>query len=120
MPNSPKDNEQRMEKMLNAWRTLAPDKTFGEMTLAQFEALITRAQAARQRINDLNDQLTEAHAERDAADDAVTDKSKLVVAGVLADPNFGPDSALYEAFGYTRESEYKSGLTRKGKPTPTK
>ena len=106
--------------MLNAWRTLAPDKTFGGMTLAQYEALVTRSRTARQHIEDLDDQRAQAVTERDAADDAVTDKSKLVVAGVLADPNFGPDSALYEAFGYTRESEYKSGLTRKGKPTPTK
>ena len=120
MPNSPKDNEQRMEKMLNAWRTLAPDRTFGEMTLAQFEALITRAQAARQRIDDLNDQLTEAHAERDAADDAFNAKARLVVAGVLANPDFGPDSALYEAFGYTRTSERKSGLTRGRKLPPSK
>ena len=106
--------------MLNAWRTLAPDKTFGGMTLAQYEALVTRSRTARQHIEDLDDQRAQAVTERDAADDAVTDKSKLVVAGVLADPDFGPDSALYEAFGYTRESEYKSGLTRKGKPTPTK
>ena len=41
--------------------------------------------------------------------------------GVLADPTEGPDSALYAAFGYTRTSERKSGLTRKGtKQTPDK
>ena len=120
MPTSPKDNEQRMERILNAWRTLAPDETFGGMTLAQYEAIVTAARATRQRIEDLNDQLTEAIAGRDAADKAVRDRSKLVVAGVLGDPEFGPDSALYEAFGYTRESEYKSGLTRKDKQPPTK
>ncbi len=48
-------------------------------------------------------------------------KIQLVVAGVLADPNEGPDSPLYEAFGYTRKSERKSGLTRKGtEPTPSR
>jgi len=50
-----------------------------------------------------------------------------VVAGVKADPTEGPDSSLLEAFGYTRKSERKSGLSRKGggdggdggtKPTP--
>jgi hypothetical protein len=34
---------------------------------------------------------------------------------VLGDPAYGPDSALYEALGYVRKSERKSGLTRKGK-----
>ncbi|MCA1593575.1 MAG: hypothetical protein LC754_13180 [Acidobacteria bacterium] len=46
---SPKDNEQRMERMINAWRTLAPDKTFGGMTLAQFEA---SAKPARERASE--------------------------------------------------------------------
>ncbi len=39
--------------------------------------------------------------------------------GVRADPNFGDDSGLIEAMGYTRTSERKSGLTRKaGSPPP--
>ena len=120
MPTSPKDNEQRMERILNAWRTLAPDETFGGMTLAQYEAIVTAARAARQRIEDLNDQLTEAIAGREAADDAFAAKARLVVAGVLANPAYGLDSALYEAFGYTRESVRKSGLTRGRKQILTK
>jgi hypothetical protein len=48
-------------------------------------------------------------------------KIQLVVNGVLADPDEGPDSPLYEAFGYIRESERKSGLTRKAnKPVTEK
>jgi hypothetical protein len=109
-----------MERMLNAWQTLAPDKTFGGQTVAQFEALVARSRAARERIEDLDDQRTQAVAERDAADEVVTDKSRLVTAGVLADPDFGPDSALYEAIGYTRKSERKTGLTRKRKVPPEK
>ena len=42
---------------------------------------------------------------------------QLVVAGVIADPTEGANSALYEAMGYVRKSERKSGLTRK-KITP--
>ncbi len=34
---------------------------------------------------------------------------------VVGDPNFGPDSALYEALGYVRKSDRKSGFTRKKK-----
>ena len=36
-----------------------------------------------------------------------------VVAGVIGDPAFGPNSSVYELMGYTRKSERKSGLTRK-------
>jgi hypothetical protein len=122
MPKAPKDTEEKMERMLNAWRTLAPDKSFGGMTLAQFESTAAGpARAARQHIDDLNDQLTQSLAEREQADDVFSTKAQLVTSGVLADPTEGPDSALYAAFGYTRKSERKSGLTRRSnKQTPAK
>jgi hypothetical protein len=121
MPNSPKNTAERIERMLNAWRTLAPEKSFGGMTLAQFEAATAPSHDTRARIEDLNDQLTKEIADRDSADDTSAVKIRQVVAGVLADPTEGPDSALYEAFGYTRTSERKSGLTRKGnKQAPAK
>lgn len=58
-------------------------------------------------------------AARDAADAAFSSKAQLVVAGVLADPTEGPDSALYEALGYTRKSERRSGVTRRKRGEPT-
>ena len=105
--------------MLNAWRTLAPEKSFAGLTLAQFEAAAAPSQTARRRIADLDNQRAQAAAEREHADDAFEATAKRVVAGVLADPTEGPDSALYEAFGYTRTSERKSGLTRPGTKPPT-
>ncbi len=120
MPTSPKDNEAKMERMLNAWDTLAPAKTFGGMTHTQFAAIAAPARAARERINDLETQLRQAITERDAADEAFAAKAQQVVAGVLADPTEGPDSALYEALGYIRKSARKSGLTRKRDAPPAK
>ena len=121
MPTSPKSTEEKIERMLNAWRTLAPDKSFGGMTLAQFEALAAPSLNARRRIDDLDHQRAQAGTDRDHADEAFNAKSQLVVAGVLADPTEGPDSALYAAFGYTRKSERKSGLhrSRTNKPPTT-
>lgn len=105
--------------MVNAWETLAPAKTFGGMTLAQFQAAVQPSRAAREQIEDLEDQLRQAQANRDRADEDFLAKAQLVVAGVLADPTEGPDSALYEAMGYKRKSERKSGLTRKRTTPPT-
>ena len=116
MPNSPKTTMEKIERMINAWRTLAPDKTFAGMTLAQFEAAVAPSRDARRRIDDLNDQLIEAMADRDTADDTSTARIQQVVAGVLADPTEGPDSPLYEAFGYTRKSERKPGGPRRRNP----
>jgi hypothetical protein len=121
MTTGPKDNQLKMERILNAWETLAPSKTFGGMTLQQFQAAAQPAQAARERVDEIEDQRTQAITAREQADDAFFAKAQLVVAGVLADPTEGADSALYEAMGYTRKSDRKSGLTRKRKtPTPTK
>ncbi len=47
---SPKDIEDKIERMLNAWRTLAPAKKFGGMTLDDFEAATAPSRAARARL----------------------------------------------------------------------
>ena len=111
----PKDIEERLERFLNAWRTLRPEKSFGGMTLAQFEAGCAPSKQARAELEELEDKKTQALAKRDAADDNTAAKMQLVVAGVLADPTEGPDSALYTALGYTAKSARKTGLTRKSK-----
>ena len=111
--SGPKQNFERMERMINAWQTLAPTKTFGGITLEQFKLAAAPMLEARQAIAEHKARLKQEMAARDDADDIFNEKAKLVVAGVLGDPTEGPDSALYGAFGYTRESEQKSGLTRK-------
>lgn len=113
MSGSPKDTEQKITQMLNAWETLAPAKSFGGMTFAQFKAVAAPSQQARQTLDDLDDQVKQTMVARDNADADFMQKAQLVVAGVLADPTEGDDSALYEAMGYTRKSARKSGLTRK-------
>ena len=113
MALNPKANEEKMNKMLTAWKTLAPEKTFGGLTLAQFEALVNDSLEARTTVAALEDSRTQAIAVRDNCDNTFLQKAQLVVAGVLADPSEGDDSALYEAMGYVRKANRKSGLTRK-------
>jgi len=119
MPSNPKSNEQKINTILNAWETLAPAKSFGGMTLDQFKAVAAPAQGARARIADLEAQMTQAINDRDAGDVTFLAKAQLVINGVLADPTEGPDSSLYEAMGYTRKSERRSGLTKKSSKAPT-
>jgi hypothetical protein len=115
----PKDIEERLERTLSAWRTLAPDKTFGGMTLAQFEAVTSASATTRAVIAELQDKLVQAIANRDVADDETAEKIQLVVNGVVGDPTEGEDSVLYGALGYTRKSERRTGLTRKRKAPAT-
>ncbi len=119
---SPKDVAGKVVRILNAWETLVPGKSFGGMTLEQYRAVVASSQTARQQIEALNDQLTQALAARDAADAVSLGKAQMVILGVIADVTEGPDSSLYATMGYTRKSERKSGLTRKKSqraPAPT-
>src|SRR5437868_15435562 len=117
MANTPKKNEDKMLKVKNAWKNLAEEKTFGGMTLAQFETQVNASLAPRQRLDEIDDEKMEQQALRESEDEVTLGKIELVVAGIIADPAYGSDSALYEACGYVRKSERKSGLTRK-KKTP--
>lgn len=51
--------------------------------------------------------------QRDDADVVTNEAIQKVVKGVAGDPDFGEDSDLYEALGYVRKSERRSGLSRK-------
>jgi hypothetical protein len=117
MPSGPKEIEEKLKRLSNTWETMAPAKTFGGMTLAEFQTGITPSFTARDRIADLNDQITQANNDRDRSDEVSLQMAQRLVNGVLADATEGPNSSLYEGFGYTRKSERRSGLTRKGKKT---
>jgi hypothetical protein len=125
MARSPKDNEEKLRRILNAWKKLASDKAFGGMTAEQFEAVIGPSFTTRQQLDDLDNQRTHLINSRNDADEVSLAKAAAAVAGMNADPAFGPNSSLIEACGYRRQSERRSGLTRKGKtggppttPTP--
>jgi hypothetical protein len=118
MPST-KQNEERLQRILSAWRALAPTKWFAGMTLEQFEAKVKPSFDARRLVEQIENQLAQAIIQRDEADDVTLRAMQLAVTAVIADPTEGQDSALYEAMGYTRLSERKTGLTRK-KKTPTK
>lgn len=121
MSKSPKDNEEKMQKVLTAWKTLAISKSFGGMTFSEFAAMVDTCITPRTRLAELEDEKMQQQANRDAADELTMAQILLVVAGVVADPTEGANGALYEAMGYVRKSERRSGLTRKKitpEPTP--
>ena len=115
MKESPKANEEKYEQVEEAWKTGAAAVPFG-MTLAEFQAKLQESKAARTLIDALEDQLRDAAVARDKADVISMGAVQTVVKNVVANEEFGDDSALYENMGYVRKSQRKSGLTRKKKP----
>jgi hypothetical protein len=115
----PKDIMEKFARILSVWQTLAPSKSFGGMTPQQFEEKCFPSKEMRGLIETLQAQMTQAINGRDAADDVTAATIQQVVAGVLADPAYGPDSDLYEAMGYTRKSERKLGRPRSDGTPPS-
>ena len=116
MPVAPKEMEEKIDRVTNAWETLRADKPFAAMSLTQFKNKVKGSLDARAKIAGLESQLTAALNERDDADQASNEALQFVVKAVKGDPVEGEDGELYEAMGYVRKSERRSGLSRK-KPT---
>lgn len=111
----PKSTLDKINRVIGGWEALAPDKSFGGMTLAQLKAAVKPSFDARDELRALETQVQSKQVERDNADDNSLRVVQRVINGVIGDPELGPDSDLYESFGYTRPSERKRGLTRKRK-----
>jgi hypothetical protein len=109
----------RIQDVSAAWRALALDSKFAEMTLAEFEAAFAPPKTLRDEIKALEKQLEGKKTARSDADKAAAANLELVIDSVRGTPGFGRNSDLYRACGYVRKSERKTGLTRR-KRTPSK
>ena len=112
-------NEERLPLVAKAWETLRPTKSLAGMTITQFKTAIQPSFDTRNDIDALNAQLIAKEDQRDKADDESFRLMQLIVNAVKGDTDEGEDGELYEAMGYVRKSERKSGLSRKKKDPPT-
>lgn len=115
---NPNKTEAKLDKVINAWTNIASDKMFGGMTLAQFKTACKPSLDARDELAKLDALYTQWQNRRDNADTLTADFIQKVVNGVKGDPTYGDDCDLYEAMGYIRKSERKSGLTKKKTAPP--
>jgi hypothetical protein len=117
---SPKEFGEKLNTVVEAWKTLRPAKKFGGMTLEEFQNKVKPSLDARAELDRLDKQMTAQMDLRDDADKASAAELALVVNGVKSDREEGEDGELYEAMGYVRKSERKTGLTRKKAAPPEK
>ncbi len=102
-------------KIVQVW-TANPTFAMGDITRAQFEAAMSRADAADNAVDAKRVELT---ALMDARDDAALAVSKLTVRARSAIKGvFGPDSAQYDQAGGTRDSERKASTPAAKPPKP--
>jgi len=109
----------RADKIVGAWKKSAATKSFGDLTVAQYETLRTAVTDADAAVISADAALTEARNTLSASLAALNDASNDVVNGVKGDKSVGgSNGSLCEAMGYVRKDERKSGLSRKKQPAP--
>jgi hypothetical protein len=98
---------QRREQIIASWREFAPDATFANLTLAQFEVESQKALDVRSRMAALQTQLKGLMIERDLADEAQAALFVSVSNSIRGNPEFGLNSPLYRSLGFVPKMERK-------------
>lgn len=109
---SPEQQIQRILTSIRGWAAQAPRSTLSRHTLAEFKAAMQPALDAHARVLDQRKQLRISIIERNSAVSKAIDLVYLIGFATRGDPDHGPNSALYEALGYTREVVRRTKIRR--------
>jgi hypothetical protein len=107
----------RRDKFLTAWREHAPDATFAETSLVEFEAQTNNLDQLVQQMKAAQSKLDGLMLDRDKAVQDLNEKMLLLVHAIRGTPQYGEDCSLYRALGFVPKSERKSGLRRGAQTT---
>lgn len=115
MSKGQKSKYDQVKQIIAGWRKIRATKSIDGQTVDQFTtAKFKPCNDARDSIESLKLQLVAAANARDKADEAAYAAAQDIVKAVRADKTEGGDDGdLYEAMGFVRKSERKSGLSRK-------
>jgi hypothetical protein len=109
---APKQTEKKLRDFLKAWKDLASTKTIGDMTLAQAEEALKPSFDTRSEITEGENLLLSRINGRETADKNSLKLMNRLINAIKADATLGEDSDLYEAVGYVRASERRTGKRR--------
>lgn len=107
----------RREAILTGWQENAPDATFAELSLEQFEQATLKSISVRKRIEAAKAVLSALNQERMQVDEETQNTQKLVINAVRGNPQYGENSPLYRSMGLVPANRRKSGLIRRGSVT---
>ena len=117
MATAPKTVAEDTQAIIDAWDELAPTATFAGMTLVQFRPQCNPRSIRVTRSPDPERSGSGTVSHRGKVDVTTLQTNSDVVKSVVADKNFGDDSALYERMGYVRKSVLAS-VTHPQQPPP--
>lgn len=115
MADSFKSIREEIDRFVAAATELAPGEKFGNISLADLQAVKTGLDTDDATVAQNEATLEASQDTRKTNYKAAAKKLELYKNGVIGNEQFGPDSPLYGAMGFKRTSERASGLTRKRK-----
>ena len=101
------------ERILASWKKNAPEKEFGGVKLVQLEQALRKVKEALDALLEALQGAERGRTLRDDVFESLWELFKQAKRGLVADPDHGPDDPMVLEWGYKRESDYASGLTRK-------
>src|SRR5688572_22819795 len=87
-------------RVIDAWASMRPDKTFFRMSLEEIRRIIAPSGEARKTLAELEARTQETLAYRDRADKLTRRAILRIVNAVRGDPDEGEDGELLAAMGY--------------------
>lgn len=106
-------------QFLSSWAEYAQDKTFGGMTLAEFETKSMEPFDVRKDLGDARTKVSGLILKRDKADDNLNEDLVLIAHAIRADQEFGEDSPFYRSLGFVPKSERRTGRRKADSPAPS-
>ena len=100
---SPAERIARITLATKSWHQFARRERFFGLSVEELKAFAKPSFDQREVIADLTRRLRAAIKLRDASDAQVMKKLRGVRYAIFGHPDYGPDSDLYAAMGYTRE-----------------
>lgn len=111
-----KTGHERLERYISSWETNASaEAESGEVRLTEIKADKEASDAKNNEIALAEALVKRLKNEHEDMIKGVMQKLDYVTDGVVGGRRFGPNSSLYEGFGYIRESDKKKG----GRPKRT-
>jgi len=112
--------EDKVEQILRAWETTAPEQSFADMSLEQFKQALQPYFAAKAAFVTICTQWDSVQQVRVETYPKALELATGIAASVKGHPRYGANSALYATMGYTTKATRSSGLTRRrDAETPT-
>lgn len=105
--------EDKVEQIMRAWETTAPEQSFGDMTLEQFKQALQPYFEAKAAFATISVQWDSAHQARIDTYPKALELAIGIAASVRGHPKYGANSTTYAAMGYTTKGTRSSGLTRR-------